>query len=71
MKISIEINEEDMGKFKRIAHVDDAFSALDDISQYLREQWKYAEEPDDIETIRERVFDILQENGIIMDDLWR
>jgi len=72
MKITWETGEEneDQNKIKRMIHADDAFSSLYDVGAYLREQWKYADEPDDIDKIRERFTDILYENGIILDNLW-
>jgi len=54
-------NDRDLRVFQR---AEDMASALWDIKQYLRQVWKYQEDPDDINTIYERVSEIIIENGI-------
>ena len=40
-----------------------------DFQQYLREQVKYAEEPDDVDTIYKNWFDMLSSRNIDLDKL--
>jgi len=68
----VRITTNDDIKAKRLVHVDDAFSALWEITEYLRQVYKYQDTPDDIEKIRERVFEIIHDDsGLDLDSLWQ
>lgn len=45
-------------------------SAIWEITQYLREVERYQQTPDDIGTIRERIADILYDEGINLDIIY-
>ncbi len=68
MKITYEFDTQadnfDDDEFYDIQHATDAFCALLEIKDYLREQWKYKEIPDDIDTIYDKFFEIINSNGI-------
>ena len=70
MKVTLEFNLPD----DRLDHIQ-AVSASDmamflwDFQQYLREQRKYGEPPDDIDKIYEKWFEMLVDNGLDMDRL--
>ncbi len=55
--------------YKRVVHVDDMVNFLWDYQQYLRGQWKWGEPPDDIETIYEKWYEILNDNNLHLDGL--
>lgn len=48
----------------------DLCSFIWDFQQYLREQVKYAEKPDDIDTIFEKWFELLDTKNIDLDALY-
>lgn len=62
MRITLTTTEPD--EIKLLTHAREMSLALWDIYSYLREQWKYAEEPDTIEAIYDKFFDILNENNV-------
>lgn len=67
MKIQIVFdteNEDDYYKMKIYRQAEDMYTALSDFKEYLRQQYKYMEKPDDIEKIRERFYDIMNENNV-------
>jgi len=68
MKITYEFDTQadnfDEFELYNVQHATDTFCALEDIKNYLREQWKYKEVPDDIDKIYERFFEIINENGL-------
>ena len=67
----VRITTNDNEKAKRLVHVDDAFGALSAITEYLRQVDRYQDPPDDIEKIRERVFEIIHDDhSLDLDDLW-
>ena len=45
-------------------------SFIHDFDNYLRGQYKYAEEPDDIEKIREKWYEIMRSENIDMDKIY-
>ena len=59
-------------KIHRLTNCDGAFAALWDIQSYLREQYKYNDDlPDNVISylgeLRDRVYEILEENNIDLD----
>lgn len=59
----------DEATFKRAANADNAYSALWEISQYLRELDRYSEEDmHSIGKIRSKFYEILQEEKVDLDD---
>ena len=75
-KLIIEANDEDgVIRLKRTLQADDAYSALWDIQNDLRNRWKHGDYKHDetyqeVDAIREKFFNILDENGISMDDYY-
>ena len=60
----------DDAKFRRIAACDDMAAFIWEFQQYLREQVRYGNPPDDIEKIYSRWFEAMEDNGVIIDKLW-
>lgn len=59
----------DEATFRRAANADNAFSALWEVSQYLRELDRYSEEEmHSIDKIRSRFHEILGEENVDLDD---
>ena len=67
MKITIE--DADIFDLRRISSGLDMAMALWDFQQYLREQVRYRETPDDIHKIYEKWFENLGDNSINLDNL--
>jgi hypothetical protein len=68
-RLTFQLPEED-ADFQRASRADGLCSFIWDFQQYLREQWKYADTPDDINTIYEKWFEYLNENNIDLDRLY-
>ena len=60
---------EDQSDYFRAVHSLDIVMALWDYSQYLRGIEKYQDETPDIEELRKRFYDILDDNNINLDKL--
>ena len=72
MKLTLEFNmPEDQVEFDFAVHGSKMYSALWDISQELRTLWKYEELSDEefkiVERIRNKFYEILDENQIKLD----
>lgn len=57
-------------EYKRSAKADDLCSFIWEFQQYLREQVRYAETPDDIDTIYARWFEELNDHNIDLEDIY-
>jgi len=70
MKVTLEFDTEEEGQRAELEEVMQASRmgiALWDMQQYLRSQYKYADEPDDIEKIYEMFFEILGDNNVNLE----
>jgi hypothetical protein len=56
-------------KYKCAINATNMYLALNEFADYLRQQWKYAEKPDDIDTIREKFYECLSNEGINLDNM--
>ncbi len=62
-------------KLHRLVNVDNAFMVISEFQNHLRSEYKYndslSEEVGDyIYSLREKLYDLLTENGIDMDQAW-
>ena len=65
MKAILEFNlPDDQHAYELANRAQDMFLALSVISNYLREQVKHANPPDDIEKIRAMFYEIVHDNNI-------
>jgi hypothetical protein len=70
MKAKFTFNlPEEMYEYNVFCKADNLLSALWDYSQYLRHQERQAETLDNIEIMRKRFYEILEENGVHLDEL--
>ena len=70
MKIQIIFDtesEDDVYKMKIYKQAEQMHEALSDFKEYLRQQYKYSEKPDDIEKIHERFYSIMNENNVLIE----
>jgi len=78
MKTQLTFNfddEDNEDKLKRIINTDSAYMSLWDMSQWLREHYKYHEEHseevlDFIDKAREEFYNIMERNDIDLDRDW-
>ena len=61
-------DEEDTSLFKLMNKAEDMQSMLGEFDQYLRSEAKYKETPDDAYTIRERLWELLNEYQVSIWD---
>ena len=61
-------DQEDASLFKLMNKAEDLQTMLWDFDQYLRSEVKYSESPDDTETVRERLWELLNEYQINIYD---
>jgi len=67
VKAILEFNlPEDSDEYKLITQSRDMYSALFDIREYLRGQYKY-DGKDDIEKIYDKFYEILNDNNVSLD----
>lgn len=76
MKITYEFDTNDENfypdELKRIQKADDLCSCIWDIEEQLRKWYKHDERGAiPIDEIYETIFDIIEDNGIRIDELWR
>lgn len=76
MKITYEFNTNDENfypdELKRIQKADDLCSCIWDIEEQLRNWYKYDNRGSiPIDEIHKTIFDIIEDNGIRIDELWR
>jgi len=60
-------------EYMRATQADKLCSFMWDFQQYLRAQWKYSSEeypPDDIDTIYEKWFQMMNEEGIDLESIY-
>jgi uncharacterized short protein YbdD (DUF466 family) len=67
-KFTFNLPEENY-EYKIFCKADDLLSALWDYSQYLRHQERQAETPDNIEIMRKRFYEVLEDNGVRLHEL--
>ena len=71
MKVSITYNlPEEQEEYDRANKATDLCSFVWDFQQYLRDQWKYAEKPDEIDKIYEKWFEMKNDNGIDLEKIY-
>ena len=70
MEIEIKIKSDDPEALRRMLSADNAYSALWEIGQHLRSEWNYNDDApvEYLETLRDRVSDIITEAGVNMED---
>lgn len=70
MKVIIE--SRDNQEALRMLKVDSAYSALYAITQHLRSEYKYNEKApiEYLDTLRDQVYSLLEDNGIDLDFEW-
>lgn len=69
-KLIYTLPEED-DLFKRAVKSDKLCETLWDYSQYLRSQLKYSENPDTLDKARDKFHELMRDNDINLDELWR
>lgn len=70
MEIKFTLDETEIKRAKRIVSADDAYYALVEITELLREEYKYNENApaEYLEMLRDKVTEIIDDSGVNLDD---
>jgi len=63
-------NPEDAEEFRRVCKSGPLCHCLSDILEHLRQLYKNGSEMVDVYKLRGRVYEIMEDHGIVLDELW-